>query len=352
MKSEELGSLIVRPDVTIAEALTVLDATGVGMILVCDELRHLLGVLTDGDVRRFLLRNKTLDSSVNEIMNTKFTSLCESAKEQAQHILKNSKFNHMAITDNEGRLVDLVTSLDLLKNTEKSYDNAVVIMAGGKGTRLSPLSQIIPKPLFPAGDKVIIELIIENFRNGGFTNFRIIVNYKKELIKSYFCENNLIDGIWFVEEEAYLGTAGGLALLKEEVRKPIIVTNCDIVAKADYGLMLDWHKEHHAAITILGVRKKTEVAYGVINVNEDNYVISIEEKPNLRYIIMSGIYILEPQVLGLIESGSVCQMDDLINRCIKSGGRVACYPIENGWFDIGQFDGYRILLKELGILGQ
>ena len=349
-KALRFNKTIIPVDMSIGDALQILDDAGLGILLICSPDRQLLGVLTDGDIRRYLLRNHNLDVPVSSIMNQDFRSLEENEKHKAYDLLRKSKMNHIPILDNQGRIVDLITSLDFVKAEDRSFDNQVVIIAGGKGDRLLPLTKIIPKPLIPVGDQTMIEMVLENFRSSGFSDFFIIVNYKKQLIKSYFEENKLSQDVTFIDETEYLGTAGGLNLLKGIIDRTFILSNCDVMAKIDYGLMLDWHREHEADLTILGVRKKVNVPYGVISIDADNYVTSLDEKPFYTFMIISGIYIFEPSVLECVPENSFYGMDKLISDVIVSAKKVTCYPIENGWFDIGQFEEYKKVLKHFEAL--
>lgn len=345
-----LESIIIDRNLSFRDALAKLDATGQQILLVVDTDKRLCGVVTDGDFRRFILKNQSLDLSVAEIMNTEFMSLPQKEIGKAQRILQGSPINHLPILDYHGRVVDLVSSLDFVKGRPEYRTIPVVIMAGGKGSRLNPLTKIIPKPLMPVGDKTMIELIIDNFSTNGLSEFYIVVNYKKELIKSYFVENKLQHKVKFVEEEEYGGTAGGLSLLKGLIESTFVVTNCDIIAKLNYGNMLDWHFEHGAELTILGIRKRVDIPYGVIGINDESYVTSIDEKPYYNFMIVSGVYILEPSLLEYIPRNEPYDMNKLIEDCLKSDKIITCYPMDGGWLDMGQFEEYRQLLKHFGML--
>jgi dTDP-glucose pyrophosphorylase len=345
-----LESITIDRNLSFRDALAKLHATGQQILLVLDTDKRLCGVVTDGDFRRFILKNQSLDLSVAEIMNTEFMSLPQKEIGKAQRILQGNPINHLPILDYHGRVVDLVSSLDFVKGRPEYRTIPVVIMAGGKGSRLNPLTKIIPKPLMPVGDKTMIELIMDNFSTNGLCEFYIVVNYKKELIKSYFIENKLEYKVHFVEEKEYRGTAGGLSLLESSIESTFVVTNCDIIAKLDYGKMLDWHFEHDAELTILGIRKRVDIPYGVIGINHEHYVTDIDEKPYYNFMIVSGIYILEPSVFELVSRDESHDMDKLIEDCLERGKKITCYPVEGGWFDMGQFEEYKQLLKHLGVL--
>lgn len=348
-KIERLEKATVVTETTIRDGLSNLDASGLGILLVSDSEKSLVGVVTDGDIRRYLLRNGSLDAPISEIMNEDFFSLPFSKRRLAVEVLQKKGIDQIPILDEDGRAVDLVTVLDFVKVQKRSFDNPVVIIAGGQGTRLLPLTKIIPKPLVPIGDKTIIEMIMDKFRKNGFHDFRIIVNYKKELIKSYFCENKIDKASQFIEEDEFLGTAGGLRLLSDSIDGTFMVSNCDVIADLDYERMLGWHREHGADMTVLGVRKEVSVPYGVIKLDSENYVTDIDEKPIFSLMIISGIYVLEPSVFEFVAGDGPLGMDDLIKRIIASRGKISCFPIENGWSDIGQIEEYKQMLNSLGI---
>mgnify|MGYP001365588042 CR=1 FL=1 len=221
-------------------------------------------------------------------------------------------------------------------------------MAGGKGSRLLPLTRIIPKPLIPVGSETMLEKIINNLHASGFNQFRVIVNYKKELIKSYMNEIDYSYDLQFIEEDEYSGTVGGLSLLKKHIEGEFILTNCDIISFLNYRAMIEWHKKHDAELTVLGVIKRTDVPYGVVKVNKESYITEIEEKPRYHHMIVSGLYVLNSSVLKLIPEGKPFGMDQLINKLLTMGKNVTCYPLDDGWHDIGQFKEYKNLMRNIG----
>jgi dTDP-glucose pyrophosphorylase len=351
VSDNRLRKIIVEQNILLKEALQQLNNAGEQVLLVVDAHKRLCGLLTDGDFRRYILKNQSLEIPVKKIMNTNFLALPPNKKSEAREILKKSNFNQIPIIDDEGLILEVVTSLDFFKEIgNQDVDIPVVIMAGGKGTRLSPLTNIIPKPLMPVGEKTMMEAILANFEENGFGKYYIIVNHKKEMIKSYYAENNIPYQVEFVDEEEFLGTAGGLSLLKNIIHSTFILSNCDILAKFNYKNLLNWHFDHEADITIVGVRKEIDIPYGVININGNNYVTHIEEKPSYNFIIVSGVYVVESSLLDMIPENSFYNMDQFIKDCIQSSKKVTCYPLDSGWFDIGQFKEYKLLLKEFGVL--
>ena len=347
-----IEKIMISADLSISSALQQLDETGEGILLVCKGNGFIEGLLTDGDIRRYLLSNQSLNVPASTIMNKDFVSLREEEISKARKLLENKLFEHIPIVDGQGRIINLITTVDYLIEEKRKFDYPVIIMAGGKGERLSPLTKIIPKPLIPIGDKTMIEMILENFHHNGFSNFTMIVNYKKELIKAYMEENkvNFNHNVTFIDEDKYQGTVGGLSLLKGNIENTFVLSNCDILVKLDYWRMVDWHKERNAVLTLLGVRKKINVPYGVIKLNSENYVTDIDEKPDYTFMIVSGIYIMEPVVLENIPKNRHYNMDELLRDLIKNDQKVTCYPVDNGWFDIGQIEEYKHMLRHYGEL--
>lgn len=341
--------LLIPEDMSLRDVLARLDETGLQILLIVSEDRLLIGVLTDGDIRRALLKGISLDVLVSQVMNRQFTALKNSELSHAEALLMSEKFRSVPIVDADGRVINLMMKSFHQKAGDTSIlDIPVVIMAGGKGTRLSPLSSILPKSLMPVGDQTMIEKIMDNFIIHGFRDFKIIVNFKREMIKSYLGEAGWKYAIEFIDEQVFLGTAGGLRLLRHILNRPFVLTNCDIVAELSYKALLDWHREHNAHLTIVGVRKRMDIPYGVIKIDENYCVDCIEEKPFFNYLIVSGVYIVDPMVIDMIPEDGPMDMDVLIRLLIEKKMTVACYPIENGWFDIGQFEEYRKLLKHFG----
>ncbi len=346
---DDVNKITVNEDCMLHDGLEVLDREGLQIILIVDDKNKLIGTITDGDVRRHILRGHELDVPVSEIMNRNFTSLAEERFDEAISILKSAEFNHIPIIDNHGSVTKVITNQEKNITVSDKKNVPVVIMAGGKGTRLSPLTKIIPKPLIPVGDVTMLEKIMSNFYDQGFGKFYIIVNYKKELIKSYIAELDHPYEIIFIEESEYYGTAGGLRALNNIINGAFILTNCDILTEVNYQSFINWHCEHNASLTVLGVRKQIDIPYGVISVDKDSLITSIKEKPSFHHVIVSGVYILNSKELANIPAGKRYDMDKMINDLLTRNENITCFPIEKGWFDMGQFKEYRTLLKHFGL---
>jgi dTDP-glucose pyrophosphorylase len=344
-----LRRITVTEATSLRDGLRLLNETGLQILLVADAEGRLTGVLTDGDVRRSLLRDTSLDVPLSRIMNKTFTTLGEDQAHLAQDLIRRAKFNHVPILSVDGKVTDLVMGSGVVARESEKRDIPVVVMAGGQGTRLSPLTRIVPKPLMPVGEQTMLEKIMDTFAAHGFRDFRVIVNYKRDLIKSYFAEAGSPYELQFLDEERPLGTAGGLALLNGRINGTFVLTNCDIVAELQYSGLIDWHRDYGAHLTILGVHKRVDIPYGVIKVDEHSLVSGIEEKPTYNHVIVSGVYVVDSSVLNLIPPEEPLGMDGLIRMLIERGMRVTCYPIESGWFDMGQFEEYRKLLKHFDV---
>lgn len=350
MEKELLKSLLISPRSTVKEAIQRLTETAQKILFVTDSQERLLGTLTDGDIRRAIIEGLILTVSVETVMKKKFIFLASETlnlAHEAKRLMQQHAIEQIPIVNLNGVIVDALLWLDFLDDgkptTIKSTvcrDNPVVIMAGGKGTRLDPFTKILPKPLIPLGDKPIIENIMDRFYDNGFSRFIIIVNYKKEMIKAYFGENTLPYKISFVEEEEFYGTAGGIFLVRNVIKQPFIVTNCDTILGGNYRDFYQWHQDHNNAMTIIGSHKEITVPYGVLCMN-NGFLDRIDEKPKLDLFINTGTYIFDPSIFEFIKDRQHLDMDTLI-REIKTlrPDRVGVYPHWGGWSDIGQWEEY------------
>jgi len=330
-----------------------LNDTAEQILFVTDEDNKLLGTVTDGDIRRGLINGFKFSDKVEKVMSIQFTSFfCDEAdkKEEAERIMLRDKIEQIPILDNKKSVVDVILWTDIFgeeKDLENKqfFTNPVVIMAGGKGTRLDPFTKILPKPLIPIGDKPIIEIIMEKFFRQGFQNFIFTLNYKREYIKMFLKETSFPYNIDWVEEDDFMGTAGSLSLLKDKINEPFIVLNCDMILNADYADIIKWHKENNNIVTLIGCHKEVKVPYGILELN-DGILKSFVEKPNYDVIINTGVYILEPEIIDMIPYNKSIDMNTLIDEVSKKG-KVSVYPVHEGWIDIGQWEEYKNGLKEI-----
>lgn len=350
----KLNELLVSRDITIKDAMRKLNDTSEKIIFVTDVEQGLLGTISDGDIRRSVVNGRPLSDPVEKIMRKDyiFIERGDNELEKAKALMLEHVIDHIPILDHKKKLLDIISWLDFLEPKRKKeknpiLDNPVIIMAGGKGTRLNPFTKILPKPLIPLNDKPIIEHILERYYNCGFRNFYVLVNYKKEMIKSYFKCGSFQYDIEFIDENEFYGTAGGLRLIKDRIKNTMIVANSDTLLNADYSDILKWHKKEKLVFTIIGLHKEITVPYGVLKMN-NGVLGSIDEKPRYDIFINTGSYILEPQILDLIGENEVLDMDKLILRGkAEYNDNVGVYPHWGEWIDVGQWDEYNKSLKHI-----
>ncbi|HEX3043167.1 MAG TPA: nucleotidyltransferase family protein [Bacillota bacterium] len=337
---------LISENNTIREAIEQLNENRLQILLVVRQELELIGTVTDGDIRRAILAGISLDKPLSKIMNRNPKFVYENETEKAQAIMVKYKIKNIPVVDAQRKIVDLILIEDILDTKEKYSlkNNQVFIMAGGKGTRLDPFTKILPKPLIPIGDKPIIELIMNNFSKYGFNNFIISLNYKAEIIKLYFLENPGGYNLSYTYEEAPLGTAGPLQLAKDRLTDTFIVSNCDVIIDVDFDKLLDHHKKSKNMATIVGVVKHMQIPYGVIEV-KDNKLSQMIEKPEYDFVINSGVYVLEPDLIQFIPENQPIHMPDLLLKAKEAGQKIGVYPVSTKWFDIGQWEEYQHTLE-------
>jgi dTDP-glucose pyrophosphorylase/CBS domain-containing protein len=334
----------------IKEALLRLEKNNGKCLIVVDKDNLLKGTITDGDVRRALLIGADINSSIKKYIRTK-PYFIKNFKSQFNtdtlergtklEILKKTKNTHIDIipvVDKNKKVVDLIFSKELNKfSLNKKLKNiSTLIMAGGKGLRLQPFTNYFPKPLTPVNDKTAIEIIIDAFSKYDIKKFFISLNYKKNLIKSYLRENK-IPNLHFIEEKKELGTAGPISLLKGKVKSDFFVINCDTIVSLNLEKFYDFHKKNNFKISLVAASKKFTLSYGSCKIKKNGELKIIEEKPSINYLANIGLYLLKPEIVRLIPKNSSFEMDTLIKKVNKAGGRVGVFPInEENWKDIGQ----------------
>ncbi len=332
---ENWKNCIVNYNASIMEALSVINRTGQQTVMVTDEAGILLGIVSDGDVRRAILKGTDLNGPVTSIMNgNPITVHKDASLDSVRKILAEQSIHHIPVVDKENKIVDLVSYLDVLN--KKRYDNPVVLMAGGLGTRLQEYTKDCPKPLLKVGNKPILETIIENMIDNGFHYFFISVNYKADMIIDYLGTGEKYGvSIDYIRENVKLGTAGALSLMKKDQDKPLIVMNGDVLTKLDFGLMLGEHEKNKADATMAVWKYEYNVPYGVIR-EKDNHIISIDEKPVYSHLINAGIYVLNPDIVNEMPQNEYCDMSTLFDRLCNRGLNVMTHPIDDYWIDIGR----------------
>ncbi|WP_297417053.1 nucleotidyltransferase family protein [Clostridium sp.] len=334
-----LKDLFVDKDISIREAIKKLDATAKKILLVVEN-EKLIGTVTDGDIRRWILKNGDFNFEVYNIMNQNPIFLYLTEKHLAKGLMKEKSIESIPIVDDNNKVIDIIFWNDDMESGFNNYENIsspVVIMAGGKGTRLYPYTKILPKPLIPIGDFSITERIINRFTRFGCINFYLTVNYKKNMIKAYFDDMEKNYEISYIEEEKFLGTGGSLYLLNDKINETFFVSNCDILVDANYSDILKYHKDNNNLITIVTSLKNYQIPYGIIRLGNDGQVIGTTEKPQYDYLVNTGFYVLEPETLKDVPENTFFHITDLINKYIEEGKKVGTYPItENSWLDMGE----------------
>lgn len=326
---------LISPKTPILEAIRIVDTSALQIALVVDEDRRLLGTITDGDVRRAILRQISLEEPVEKIMFTSPTvANVQNEREEILSMMYRKELRHIPVVDDAGRVVNLKSLMDMVQ--PHSRENLVVLMAGGLGTRLRPLTKDCPKPLLKVGSKPILETILENFIDSGFYRFYISVNYKAEMIQSYFGDGSKWGvQIDYLRENKQLGTSGALKLLPECPVEPFIVMNGDLLTKVNFQQLLDFHCEYQAQATMAVREYDFQIPYGVVQV-QDNYLAGLDEKPVHRFFVNAGIYVLEPEVLKLIPKNRFFNMTDLFDQLLESNLKATTFPLREYWLDIGQ----------------
>jgi len=335
---------LVEHSASINEVIEKMNNSSYKILFVVDT-NKLIGTITDGDIRRCIYdkKNNISEIKASEIMNInpKYILIDEYNKLSNKDII-NFNVEYLPILN---KMFEIVKVIRIPINFQelKKLKTVVVIMAGGKGTRLYPLTKVIPKPLVPYKDKTIIEQIMEQFIRSGFDEFILSINYKKELIKNYFSE--LDYNIKFIEERDFLGTAGSISYLRlYDIKNPFFVANCDILINIDFSQVLEYHQKEQSDITIISANENINVAYGVLRADENNNLIEIDEKPNYNFNLNTGIHILNPEIINLIEFDEKMDMPELLKRAKDNNKRIKVYESNAKIIDIGQWEYYKRLL--------
>lgn len=352
MNIEKIANRKIEFDTTIMQCLKYMDVQKVKLLFVFDKDKF-KGIITIGDIQRAIIAGISLDNSLSSIFDVKkiYASNSESIEDVKDKML-NLRAECMPVVDSEGNLVEVYFWKDLFgKNEQKNFPKLnlpVVIMAGGKGLRLAPLTNVYPKPLIPVGEKTIVESIMDKFVVYNCHNFYISVNYKADSIKNYFSFiNNPEYNISYFQEDKPMGTAGSLRLLKDHIKSTFFVTNCDILIEEDYASILDYHISNNNELTLVAAIKTFFIPYGTIITGRNGLFESIEEKPTLSFKINTGLYILEPSLLNDIPD-DFFHITHLMEKLKVQGRRVGVYPIsQNDWKDMGDWNEYLKMIKVL-----
>ena len=348
---EKIKDIIISKDITLLDALKKMDSSRAKMLFVFEN-NHFLGLLTIGDIQRSIIKNISLSSIVYSILDKeKVYAYKGDTEEIIRKLMMRERAQYMPILSRDsGELIDVVCWEDVFKDNQtpdrEIINLPVVIMAGGKGTRLKPITNVIPKPLVPVGDKTILEVIMDQFESIGCHKFYMSVNYKADMMKYYLSLLPHQYDIEFFQEDKPLGTIGSVSLLKGKIKTPFFVSNCDSINEQDYRDVYDYHINNH--LTIVTMIKSFKIPYGVIETGEDGLMVSLSEKPELTYQVNTGVYILNPGCIDEIPEGTFFHITHLMEKIKARGGRVGCFPVsENAWKDMGEWPEYLKMIKVL-----
>ncbi|TGL45827.1 nucleotidyltransferase family protein [Leptospira perdikensis] len=351
---KNLNTLQIASNQSIRAAMKQLDETAEKILFVVDEDEKLVGSLSDGDIRRWILQTGKIDGSLVEIGNIHCYSVeLKYNPEEVKKEMVARKINIVPVLSADKKIQEFLIWDQFFegkfkKKVKNQITNPVVIMAGGKGTRLDPFTKILPKPLIPIGEKTILEIIIDRFLDYEVKDFYFTVNHKAGFIKSYFDELKKLYNVHYVDEQEFTGTAGSLKLIEGKFTDPIILTNCDIIIEADYSDILNHHIELKNQITMVTSMKNYKIPYGVCEIDSNANLVGMKEKPEFNFLINTGMYIVNPDMIQLIPKNTMFHMTDLIAEGQKRGLKVGVYPIsENSWIDVGEWEEYRKALKKL-----
>lgn len=337
---------------SVISALKQMDSVRTKLLFVFDASRF-LGILTIGDIQRSIIRGISLDSQVCTILESdKIYAKVSDPLERTKSVMHSQRIECMPVVDEDNNLIDILFWDDLFQNSSieerEKIDIPVVIMAGGKGTRLKPLTNVIPKPLVPIGDKTILEVIMDQFEEIGCRKFYMSVNYKSNMMRYYLDQLEHKYDIVFFEEDKPLGTIGSVSLLRGKINTPFFVSNCDSINEQDYRDVYDYHIANNNDMTIVTMVKSFKIPYGVIETGADGLMTALKEKPEQTYQVNTGVYILNPNLIDEIPEGQFFHVTHLMEKVQLRGGRVGCFPVsEQSWHDMGEWPEY---LKMINVL--
>ena len=332
-------NLVVSPSATLREVLEAVTKNSKWAVAVVDPGGRLVGLVTDGDIRRAMLRGASLEAPVERMMNrSPVVAPPGTPRAEALALMHQRVIRHLPLVDARGVLVDLLVLEDLLE--PPALPNVAVLMAGGAGSRLRPLTEATPKPLLKVGGKPLLEILVERLRGAGVREFLVTVNYKSHMIEDHFGDGSRLGvRVRYIREREPLGTAGSLRLAEELPRGAFFLVNGDILTKCDFRAMLDFHGAAGVELTVGTVPHAVELPYGVLEVEGDR-LTGVAEKPRLDFTVNSGIYVVERACVDLIPHGRVFDMPDLIRALVAAGRRVAAFPIHDYWLDVGRHDDF------------
>ena len=346
----DISKYLISEDLSVSRAVRRIDE-GKRKVVFCLRKKRLSGCFTDGDMRRYILRDGDMQKPVSQAMNPAPISFSLAQEQEARRFIRSSGAVAAPIVDEQGEVVKIFFRGDDTSIVRLLPEPVpLVVMTGGKGTRLYPFTKILPKPLIPIGETPILDRIIDCFGQYGVRDVYLVLNHRRNMIKAYYNEICLPYNIHFVDEDQPLGTGGGVSLLKGEINRTFFLSNCDCLLDTDYLCMYEYHKAHGNAMTMVVAAKNMGLPYGVVDLDSQGNLQEIREKPEYSFLVNTGIYVMEPEVMDFIKKHERIDMPELAKRLIAAGCKVGGYPItEKSWLDMGQFSEMKTMMKELGI---
>lgn len=346
MTDHELQKFIGYGNLSVLEAMRKIDENGRRILIIIDSSQYLIGCLTDGDIRRYLLNGGRIHDNV--ILAVNKNPICAKTIDDASKLIRNKKYIAIPVINSANKVKGIYFSDETIEGPLPSLKIPVVINAGGKGKRLDPYTKILPKPLIPVGELPIIEHIMQRYQKYDCREFHVIVNYKREIMKGYFAENEKKYQITWHDEEKPLGTGGGLTLLKGKLHGTFFFTNCDNLLMSNYESIIRFHRQNQNIITMICAYKNLQIPYGVVEMGLNGSIEKMKEKPQLSFLTNTGIYVVEAEVLDDMEDGVATDFPDVVEQQKAKGRNVAVYPVsENDWLDMGQLPELENMRKKL-----
>lgn len=333
-----IDTFLVDESKTILDAMKQLDLVAKKVLFVLSD-GHFVATITDGDIRRWILQKGSLEEKIKHVANYEPKSLTIDEKHKSREYMKRHSIEALPILSQDNEIISVVFWDDTEINVRGRLNIPVVIMAGGLGTRLYPYTKILPKPLIPVGEIPIIEHIINRFHRQGVSEFHLIVNHKKNMIKAYMNEVEKDYSVSYIDENQPLGTGGGLSLLKGQIKQPFILSNCDILIDEDYEKIYQHHMAEGNFITMVCSLKNLKIPYGVVEISEDGGIEEMREKPEISFFTNTGMYVVNSEVIDGLNFNQKIDFPDIIEHYRNQGAKVGVYPIsESSWLDMGQLD--------------
>lgn len=352
--SEKVQKKIVSAETSIIQTMRLMDEGFTKLLLVFEGTKF-IGIITNGDLQRAIIAHVPFDTPIRKVIHNESKRYAHKGddREKVKEWMLEKRAELMPVVDGAGQLVDVIFWDEVLSeipvtDSRPKIDLPVVIMAGGKGSRLRPITNVIPKPLVPVGEKTILEVILDQFEGIGCHKFYMSVNYKADMMKYYLGQLDHKYDIEFFMEDKPLGTIGSVSLLKGKITTPFFVSNCDSINEQDYRDVYDYHVSNRNDMTIVTMVKSFKIPYGVIETGEDGLMLDLKEKPEQTYQVNTGVYILNPEVIDEIPEGEFFHITHLMEKVKSRGGRVGCFPVsEHSWRDMGEWTEYLKMIKVL-----